>query len=50
MVMKIGQGYRLKTSALGIFERVLRISAQPAPCFGVNRQVISVSGGLLLGA
>jgi IS30 family transposase len=30
--------------------RRLRISAEPAPCFGVNRQVISVSGGLLLGA
>jgi hypothetical protein len=28
----------------------VRISAEPAPCFGVNRQVISVSGGLLLGA
>ena len=28
----------------------VRISAEPAACFGVTRQVISVSGGLLLGA
>ena len=31
-------------------KRLLRISAEPAPCFGVNRQVISESGALFLGA